>query len=93
MCKALGQTVAPANLLDRLRLMGILPWRGCGETLQVFAVGQDENDEDSDDINMSGTPGSARGRAGGRIREASVGAQFKQSLAGLIATISSTQPR
>lgn len=61
--------------------------------VQVFAVGADDSsDEDSDETIMSGTPGRGRG-SGGRIREASVGAQFKQSLAGLIGTISTTQPR
>lgn len=64
-------------------------------TSQVFAIGAEEaTDEDSDDVTVTGTPGAmGRGRGGGRIREASVGAQFKQSLAGLIGTISTTQPR
>lgn len=62
----------------------------------MFAVGADDGgDDDNDDTSLSGTPGGGRGRGGGggRIREASVGAQFKQSLAGLIGTISTTQPR
>ncbi|KAG5180370.1 myosin 29 [Tribonema minus] len=40
-----------------------------------------------------GGGGGGAARAAGRIREASVGAQFRQSLAGLMATIASTAPR
>ncbi|CAM9171877.1 unnamed protein product [Discosporangium mesarthrocarpum] len=64
----------------------------------VFAVGGGLSEStSSDDLSpVVGTPSghSRRGvGGGGRIREASVGAQFKQSLQGLMGTIAATTPR
>lgn len=54
---------------------------------------QEEAGDDSDD-SSGGTPARGRGGAGGRtIRSKSIGIQFKESLADLMATISTTQPR
>lgn len=54
---------------------------------------QEETGDDSDD-SSGGTPVRGRGGAGGRtIRSKSIGIQFKESLADLMATISTTQPR
>lgn len=60
---------------------------------QVFKAGeQDDGGEDDDDEVQ--TPTRGRGGAGGRtIRSKSIGIQFKESLAELMATISITHPR
>ena len=54
----------------------------------------EEGGEDDDDEDSFEAPTRGRGGAGGRtIRSKSIGIQFKESLAELMATISITHPR
>lgn len=61
---------------------------------QVFKVGEEGGEDDDDDEDSFEAPTRGRGGAGGRtIRSKSIGIQFKESLAELMATISITHPR
>lgn len=60
---------------------------------QVFKVDEEDGGEDDDEDSFE-APTRGRGGAGGRtIRSKSIGIQFKESLAELMATISITHPR
>ncbi|CAN0160389.1 unnamed protein product, partial [Ectocarpus sp. 6 AP-2014] len=64
--------------------------------VDVFKAGEQDgqNDDDDDDEDAFEAPTRGRGGAGGRtIRSKSIGIQFKESLAELMATIAITHPR
>ncbi|CAB1106500.1 unnamed protein product [Ectocarpus sp. CCAP 1310/34] len=67
----------------------------CALVVDVFKAGeQDGQDDDDDDEDAFEAPTRGRGGAGGRtIRSKSIGIQFKESLAELMATIAITHPR
>lgn len=66
----------------------------CVASRQVFNVGEQGGGDDDDDEDSFEAPTRGRGGAGGRtIRSKSIGIQFKESLAELMATISITHPR